>query len=117
MAKILSKERIVEYSTEFKVRVVALTNELDADIVTISSIMGLHPVMVYRWRQEHREGLLIEKPGRRICMTKPSNMKSVAEDKELKRLRKQVKKLEKENDFLKKWEKYLKVQKQKDSDL
>lgn len=116
MAKILCEERVVEYSTEFKVRVVALTNRLAVDTVTIAEIMGLHPVMVYRWRQEHREGLLIERPSRRISMTKSSKPKSEKEDMEIKRLQKQVEKLKKENDFLKKWDEYLKAQKQKDSD-
>ncbi|WP_444882637.1 hypothetical protein [Microbulbifer sp. PSTR4-B] len=55
MSKILSEERVVEYSTEFKVRVVALTNHLKVDTTTIANIIGLHPVMVYRWRQESRE--------------------------------------------------------------
>jgi transposase len=56
MAKILSDERVVEYSTEFKVRVVELTNQLEVKTTTIAEILGLHPVMVYRWRQEYREG-------------------------------------------------------------
>jgi transposase len=114
MAKILSEERVVEYSTEFKVKVVELTNQLEVKATTIAEILGLHPVMVYRWRQEHREGTLVEHPSRRISMTKSTKPKT--DDKELKRLQKQVKKLQKENDFLKKWEGYLKAQKQKDSD-
>lgn len=113
MAKILSEERVVEYSTEFKVRVVELTDQLDVTATTIAEIMGLHPVMVYRWRQEYREGKLVEYPSRRISMTKSTKPKT--DDKELKRLQKQVKKLQKENDFLKKWEGYLKAQKQKGS--
>lgn len=117
MAKILTKQRVVEYSTEFKVRVVALTNELDVDTVTIAEVMGLHPVMVYRWRQEHKEGLLVERPSRRISMTKPSKPKSKSEQQEIKKLQRQVEKLQKENEFLKKWEEYLKAQKEKGSDL
>jgi transposase len=114
MAKILCEERVVEYSTEFKVRVVELTNQLDVKTTTIAEVLGLHPVMIYRWRQEYREGKLIEQPSRRITMTKASKPKQ--SDDELKHLRKQVKKLQKENDFLKKWEGYLKAQKQKGSD-
>jgi len=114
MAKILSEERVVEYSTEFKVRVVELTDQLDVKVTTIAEIMGLHPVMVYRWRQEYREGKLVECPSRRISMTKST--KSKTDDRELKRLQKQLKKLQKENDFLKKWEGYLKAQKLKGSD-
>ena len=113
MAKILSHERIVEYSREFKVRVVKLTDQLEAKTTTIAEVLGLHPVMVYRWRQEYREGKLAENPSRRISMTKVPKPKT--NDDELKRLSKQVKELEKENAFLKKWERYLKDQKQKGS--
>ena len=113
MAKILSHERIVEYSREFKVRVVKLTDQLEAKTTTIAEVLGLHPVMVYRWRQEYREGKLAENPSRRISMTKAPKPKT--NDDELKRLSKQVKELEKENAFLKKWERYLKDQKQKGS--
>ncbi len=60
MAKIFSRERVVEYTTEFNVNVVELTNYLDVDAVTITGVLELHPVMVYRWRQEHREGLLVD---------------------------------------------------------
>ena len=51
MAKILSTERVIEYSVEFKVKVVELTLQLECDITQIASILDLHPVMVYRWRQ------------------------------------------------------------------
>jgi transposase len=117
MAKILSAERVIEYSTEFKVQVVKLTNELDVQAANIAEVLGLHPVMVYRWRQEYREGRFVEQPTRRISMTKPSGQRTPSEDKELKRLKKENERLTKENDFLKKWEKYLKEQKRKGSGL
>jgi len=115
MAKILSKERVARYSTEFKVRVVKLTLELNVDATKIAAIMGLHPVMVYRWRQEYREGLLVEIPTRRISMTKNKATHTKQNQKEIKQLKKQLNKLQKENDFLKKWEQYLKNQNQHDS--
>ena len=114
MAKILSKERVVEYSVEFKVGVVELTNKLDVEAAQIASVLGLHPMMVYRWRQEHREGKFISKPTRRISMTvePPDKRKTPQEKSEIKRLQREVAQLRKENDFLKKWERYLKDQKQ-----
>ena len=114
MAKILYQECIVEYSTEFEVRVVELTNQLDVKITTIAEIMWLHTVMIYRWYQEYREGKLVEQLSRRITSAKST--KSKVDDKKLKRLRKKVEKLQKENDFLKKWEGYLNLQKQEGSD-
>lgn len=119
MAKILSTERVIEYSVEFKVKVVELTLQLECDITQIASILDLHPVMVYRWRQEYREGKFILKPTRKIHMTKPtpSSPKTKEKTSEVERLRKQVVNLKKENSFLKKWQRYLKDQKQHDSDL
>ena len=54
MARILCEERVVEYSVDFKIKVVELTDKLDVNATQIAEILGLHPVMVYRWRQEYR---------------------------------------------------------------
>lgn len=118
MAKILSKERVVEYSIEYKLSVVKLTEKLDEDAVKIAEVLGLHPMMVYRWRQEYREGRFVAQPTRRISMTKepPDRPKNGKEKSEIKRLRREVAELKKENEFLKKWDRYLKDQKQRDSD-
>lgn len=117
MAKIISAERVVEYSPEFKVKVVELTHRLDSSSRDIANALGLHPVMVYRWRQEYREGSLTDQPTRRVAMTKKiaERQQTDDENKELRRLRKKNAALQKENDFLKKWERYLKAQKQKGS--
>ena len=118
MAKIHSKERVIEYAVDFKIKVVELTEKLDADTIQIAEILGLHPVMVYRWRQEYRKGKFVATPTRRIHMTKEEAEPKLDETRseELARLRKEVAALKKENDFLKKWEQYLKDQKQADSD-
>lgn len=117
MAKILSKERVVEYSIEFKIKVVELTYKLDVDAAHIAESLGLHPMMLYRWRQEYREGKFVAVPTRRISMTKdsPQSPVSATESAEVRRLRKEVSKLQKENDFLKKWEGYLTEPKKPDS--
>jgi len=124
VAKIRSEQRVVEYSIEFKLKVVDLTEKLSVTAVQIAEALGLHPIMVYRWRQEYREGKFVAQPTRRISMTKEPGEKPVIskeasekEKSELKRLRQELAKLKKENDFLKKWDGYLKAQKQRDSDL
>ena len=118
MARILCKERVIEYSIDFKIKVVQLTDGLDVNATQIAEILGLHPVMVYRWRQEFREGKLVAEPTRKISMNKEDTEqpRSKEERSELARLRKQVVDLKKENDFLKKWDRYLKDQKRRDSD-
>lgn len=118
MAKIHSKERVIEYAVDFKVKVVELTEKLGVEASQIAEVLGLHPVMVYRWRQEYREGKFVVTPSRRISMTKDEAEPNPNESRsdELARLRKEISQLKKENDFLKKWEQYLKDQKQPDSD-
>ena len=117
MARILCEERVVEYTKEFKVKVVELTNGLNIRAVDIADIIGLQPTMVYRWRQEYREGKLVYEPSRRISMTTKKSPKLLSEDQqnELKLLKKQNAQLKKENDLLKKWQGYLAKLKQKDS--
>jgi transposase len=115
MAKIISEARVLEYSNEFKVLVVKLTQSLNINITEIAQVMDLHPVMVYRWRQEYREGQLVDQPSRRIKMTKSSKPTPPDKDKELKKLLKENEKLKKENEFLKKWDAFLKEQRRKGS--
>jgi transposase len=73
MPKILSPERVIEYSVEFKIKVVKLTFELDVKAIDIAKVLNLHPIMIYRWRQEYREGKFVEEPSRRISMTKDTS--------------------------------------------
>ena len=117
MPKILSEERVVEYSVEFKIRVVRLTLELNVQANEIAKVLKLHPIMIYRWRQEYREGKFIEVPTRRISMTKKSETRVEEQhrDKKIARLKKELAAAKKENNFLKKWERYLKDQSKNDS--
>lgn len=116
MAKILSEERVLEYSKEFKVMVVRLTNLEGVQIKKIAECLRLHPLMVSRWRKEVRDGILVCHPSRRVQMTldSPSNQKKKSD--ETKQLKKEIKRLKKENDLLKKWQGYLAEVRQKDSD-
>ena len=119
MAKILSEERVLEYSNEFKVKIVQLTEHLDVQTAQVATVLGLHPVMVYRWRQEYREGKLKAYPNRRVSMTldrpssPPPTKKQLSENA---RLKKENARLKKENDLLKKWQRYLAEVRQNDSD-
>ena len=122
MPKILSSERVIEYSVEFKIKVIKLTFELDVKAIDIAKVLNLHPMMIYRWRQEYREGKFVEEPSRRISMTKDiplpkqNDGKNNEKSDEIKRLKKELAAAQKENDFLKKWERYLKDQKNSDLD-
>lgn len=120
MAKIITEKRVIEYAKEFKVKVVELSEGLDVKAIEIADILDLHPMMLYRWRQEFREGKLSYEPSRRINMSAPKSNPTItdqqlAELKELKQLRKKNTKMEKEIEVLKKWQGYLAELKQKDS--
>lgn len=117
MPRILSAERVIEYSIEFKIRVVRLTLELDVKAIDIAKVLDLHPIMIYRWRQEYKEGKFVDIPSRRISMTKETDQKQLDQTKneEIKRLKKELARAKKENSFLKKWDRYLKDQKKRDS--
>lgn len=119
MAKIKSSERVLEYSKEFKVGIVELTKKLDVQVTDIAVVLGLHPVMVYRWRQEYKEGKLSSQTTRRVSMTKDHTSPPKPSKKQLsenERLKKENARLKKENDVLKKWQRYLKEIRQNDSD-
>ena len=115
MAKIKSESRVLEYSKEFKVMVVKLTHLEGIQIKKLSECMELHPLMVSRWRKEVRDGKLFMPDSRRIQMTlkRPSKLKKT-KDKTV-QLEKEVKRLQKESDLLKKWHGYLSEVRQKDS--
>lgn len=119
MPRILSSERVIEYSVEFKIKIVKLTYELDVKTIDIAKTLNLHPMMIYRWRQEYREGKFIDAPSRRISMIKepaePQGEIEKGKDDEIKRLKKELSSTKKENDFLKKWGRYLKDQKKNGS--
>lgn len=120
MAKIISEKRVIEYAKEFKVKVVELSEGLDVKAIDIANILDLHPMMLYRWRQEFREGKLSYEPSRRINMLAPINNPTITDQqllelKELKLLRKKSVKMKKEIEVLKKWQGYLAELKQKDS--
>lgn len=120
MAKILSEARVLEYSREYKVMVVRLTHLEGIKIKTLSECMGLHPLMVSRWRKEVRDGKLIADETRRVRMTLESVSKSRKKTQQTKtktqRLETENKRLKKEVDLLKKWHGYLAEQRQNDSD-
>ena len=116
MARILSKERVLEYSKEFKVMVVKLSHMEGVPIKQIATTLNLHPLMVSRWRKEVRDGTLVVEDLRRIQMTlkHPSHLKKQRATN--KQLRQENKKLKRDNELLKKWQRYLAEQKEKDSD-
>ena len=116
MARILSKERVLSYSNEFKFKVVNLTHIDGIQIKQIAEGLGLHPLMLSRWRKEVREGKLLPDDSGKVHMGKPPKHRPKKRSPELERLKKANARLRKENNLLKKWQRYLREVRAKDSD-
>ncbi|MDO6571165.1 hypothetical protein Q4526_09475, partial [Gilvimarinus sp. 2_MG-2023] len=69
------------------------------------------------WRKEYREGLLQGDGKKRVGLTNKKRSKSEKNVTETAILKKEVERLKRENDLLKKWQQYLAESHQNDLDL
>jgi len=101
------------YTDEFKAKAVELTYLEAIKIKDVAETLDIHPFMLSRWRKEYREG--------KIVADKKMKLTSLSEDKQemdrLKKLENENARLKKENDLLKKWQRYLAEQHQSALDL
>lgn len=113
------KRHYDRYTLEFKLQAVKLANNPNVMAKDIAESLGIHTVMLYRWRMEHKNGELKANkkmkpkppsPKRRANQTDPL----AAKEDELKKANKRIKQLEKaldnrteELDLLKKAERFL----------
>lgn len=112
------KRNYDRYTLEFKQQAVKLANMPDVMSKDIAEGLGIHPVMLYRWQMESRNGEL--KANKSMKKSKPSPKRrpdradpAAQKDDELKRALKKIKSLEKalenkseELDLLKKAERF-----------
>ena len=68
------------YDDRFKATAVELGNLPGVKAQSVAKILDIHPVMLYRWKKEYREGEIVAKPSKGSLNTE--------EKSELKRLRK-----------------------------
>ena len=104
------------YSNDFKVKAVKLSNQKDIQVKQIAEGLDIHPFMLSRWRKEYREGKLQGDNQKRVAVDKRKRTVSDKKLTENAHLRKEVERLKKENDLLKKWQRYLAEQHQNDLD-
>ena len=110
MVKYNNPRRTWVYSNEFKHQAVKLTLQADTKVKDIAEGLGIHPMMLSRWRSEYRQGVLQGDGQLRNAMSKkksPSKQMT-----EIAKLKKQNARLQQENDLLKKWQQYLAEQHQ-----
>ena|SRR5688572_27052186 len=113
MPKYNNPRRTWVYSQEFKYNAVKLTLDPDNKVKDIAAGLGIHPMMLSRWRKEYRDGAL-QGDGQ---IRKAMNKKPITPQQELSeiaKLKKENERLKLENDLLKKWQQYLSEQHQND---
>jgi len=89
------------YNYQFKHTAVKITEHPNIQSIDVAEALKIHPVMLYRWRQEMREGKLEnnEQEAR-------SRDKLLTAERRIKKLERELKRVREENSVLKKAEKY-----------
>ena len=99
MGKIKGPRKAHRYSDEFKVKAVCLADQPDIAATEVADALGIHPIMLYRWRKEYREGKFkVDKRKKKLSI----DAKIVTDIRRLNELERENKKLRIENDLLKK---------------
>lgn len=96
------------YSLDFKRIVVALTHHPEISVVKISKQLGLHPIMLYRWRLEMKNGDL---KGKKDFIDSNSDLSAADAKKKIEALTKENKRLKEDLDLVKKLHRFLKEEK------
>lgn len=92
-----------QYSQEFKISAVQLSQLDGIQVNQVAKSLDIHPFMLSRWRKEFREGKFVaDKRKKSPALT--ANKKELSK---IKHLEKQVAELKQENALLKKWQRFL----------
>ena len=116
MPKYTQPRKTWAYPKKFKIKAVKLSYQNDVLVRDVAESLGIHPMMLSRWRKEYREGKIHGDNKKRIVVSKKKHTISDKELTENAKLKKKIEKLQKENDLLKKWQRYLAEQHQSDLD-
>lgn len=101
------------YSNGFKSKAVQLSLMDGVEVQAVAKTLDIHPFMLSRWRKEYREGKIVPDKRSKVISLK----KDKGELDKVKRLEKENARLRQENDLLKKWQRFLAEEQQRDSDL
>jgi transposase len=94
------KRRYDRYTLAYKIQAVSLSNHPGVKVKDIAEGLGIHEVMLYRWRMEHRNGELRENKHMKAEKSSPKRRRTRADpakakDDELIRANKRIRDLEK----------------------
>ena len=93
-----TKQKHLTYTKSFKMAAVRLAEHPNFQTQDVALALEIHPFMLSRWKKEHREGLLKGAVEENLKEME----EKVAEQKQLRQFEKRIKRLEMENDLLKK---------------
>ena len=99
MAKIKGPKKTNRYPDEFKIKTIQLAAHPDILAKDVAEDLGIHPILLYRWRKEYREGKFKEDKRKKKLKIET---KKVAELLRIQQLEKENQKLRIENELLKK---------------
>jgi len=111
MPKTLSTE-YSRYTNEFKRLAVLLSHHPDILTIDVAENLGIHPVMLYRWRMEMKNGEIPGKPGLKEIHTETDLLKA---NQKIKELENKLQETEQERDFLKKVKRFFQTANTKSS--
>ena len=115
------------YTLDYKLLAVKLGNHPSIMSKHIAEILGIHPVMLYRWQLEYRRGELIENkhmptkqpsPKRRTDQSasiKAMKLKLEQSERKIKKLEKQLASTKDDLDLIKKTERFFEEKRRKGS--
>ena len=112
MPRYTQPRRTWHYLNEFKVKAVQLSLLEGVQVQEVAKTLDIHPFMLSRWRKEYREGKLVADKRKKIILMDKDKRKL----DRVKELEKENARLRQENDLLKKWQRYLAEEHQKDLD-
>jgi transposase len=87
------------YPDEFKIRAVQLADHSDILAKDVAEDLGVHPILLYRWRKEFREGKF-KQDGRRAKLR--LDTQKISELLQIQQLKRENERLRIENELLKK---------------
>lgn len=93
------KEKHTFYNYQFKHTAVKITDHPNIQSIDVADALGIHPIMLYRWRQEMREGKIQDNEQEARSRNELLEAKA-----RIRTLERQVKQLRDENVILKKAE-------------
>ncbi|MCR4305251.1 MAG: transposase [Gallionella sp.] len=95
------REQHTFYNYQFKHTAVKITDHPNIQSVDVAEALGIHPIMLYRWRQEMRDGKIEDNDQEARSRTELLEAKA-----KIRQLERQLKQLREENVILKKAERF-----------